>query len=247
MWWKFFANHRLLWAERIVCLPTLRLSSSYLITLSEWCGDSSYTVSGYDQLTAAAANYSVPIFFSETGCNTVKPRTFGDQSAIFGPQMNSVWSGAIIYEWIEEENNYGLISYGPTVAATATASNVAGGFSRGGTPTPVSPDFSNLKSVWATLSPTGTPSSAYTPAVITPACPTSTAGGWLVNGNVKLPTLNQALASAATTTVASATGTGTASAPSATASTKSGASGRSELKGMGIALAVVLLGFTYWL
>lgn len=27
--------------------------------------------------------------------------------------MVDVWSGAIIYEWIQELNDYGLINYGP--------------------------------------------------------------------------------------------------------------------------------------
>ena len=42
----------------------------------EWCGDSSYTESGYSALQKNASDYPIPIFFSETGCNTVKPRTF---------------------------------------------------------------------------------------------------------------------------------------------------------------------------
>jgi len=40
--------------------------------------------------------------------------------------MSGTWSGAIIYEWIEEANDYGLISYGPAVDATVTGANVAG-------------------------------------------------------------------------------------------------------------------------
>ena len=93
----------------------------------EWCGQSSYAQSGYDTLQSQAEGFPVPIFFSETGCNTVPPRTFDDQAAIFGSQMVNTWSGAIIYEWLEEANNYGLVSYGPEQAATATASDVLGG------------------------------------------------------------------------------------------------------------------------
>lgn len=94
----------------------------------EWCGASSYTQSGYDQLQANAKGYPVPIFFSETGCNTNPPRDFADQAAIFGPQMSDTWSGAIIYEWIEETNNYGLVNYGPpNNAADGTNTNVQDG------------------------------------------------------------------------------------------------------------------------
>ena len=52
------------------------------------------------------------------------------------------------------------------------------GFPRSGTPTPVAPDYSNLKKQWATLSPSGVKSSAYTASYKPPACPTATVGGW---------------------------------------------------------------------
>lgn len=79
-----------------------------------WCGHSSYEQSGYDILEKNSTDLHIPIFMSETGCNTVRPRDFQDQTAIFG-EMSDVWSGSIVYEWIEEANNYGLISYGPKV------------------------------------------------------------------------------------------------------------------------------------
>ncbi|KAH8778775.1 Glucanosyltransferase-domain-containing protein [Diaporthe sp. PMI_573] len=162
----------------------------------EWCGDVDFDTSGYANLQAGAANFPVPIFFSETGCNTVRPRTFEDQAAIFGEKMINDWSGSIVYEWIEETNDYGLISYGSPVDPTATGSNVVAGFTRQGTPTPVSPDFSNLKSQWATLNPTGIMSSDMdTKSLSTRSCPASTTGslGWLVNGDVQLPTVGETL------------------------------------------------------
>lgn len=79
-----------------------------------WCGQSSYQQSGYDQLEKNSEDLHIPIFMSETGCNTARPRDFKDQEALFG-EMADVWSGSIIYEWIEEMNDYGLISYGPKV------------------------------------------------------------------------------------------------------------------------------------
>jgi hypothetical protein len=93
-----------------------------------WCGQSTYQQSGYDQLKANSQDLHIPIFMSETGCNTVRPRDFADQNALYG-EMADVWSGSIIYEWIEEQNNYGLISYGPKVALTEAPD----GFPRSGT------------------------------------------------------------------------------------------------------------------
>ncbi|KAA8574827.1 hypothetical protein EYC84_004072 [Monilinia fructicola] len=147
-----------------------------------------------------------------------------NQAAILGPEMDDQWSGAIVYEWIEEANDYGLISYGSTVAATVVASGVAGGYSRAGTPTPVSPDFANLQSQWSTLTPTGVASSAYSPTLTPPACPASTSGGWLVDGDVKLPSIGQKEVTGTATTTSgsiSSTGSATGSAASAT-STKKG-------------------------
>ena len=215
----------------------------------EWCGDNNLQTSGYATLNTYAENYNIPIFFSETGCNTVQPRTFEDQGAIFGSDMNTLWSGAIIYEWIEEANNYGLVSFGPPVAATAVASGIEGGFSRTGTPTPVAPDFTNLQSQWATLTPTGVKSSAYNPSTLTPpACPSSTAGGWLVQGNVQLPSLGQTqqVSTSGATAAATSTGSATGSAAKPT-STKGNANGGKEIAGMSGALVAVMCGVMYWL
>lgn len=224
----------------------------------EWCGDSSYTTSGYSQLQANVSNYNIPIFFSETGCNTPAPRTFEDQAAIFGSEMNENWSGAIIYEWIEEDNDYGLVSYGPSVAATATANGAYDGYTRTGTPTPISPDFSNLSNQWKTLSPTGVSVSAYTSSNTPVACPAYTSGAWEVSGNVALPTLGQTYGaevsssgsgSATGTAGSSATGskTGTATGSAATATKTGMASPGKEIAGMSAGLVCVMLGFIWWL
>jgi hypothetical protein len=73
-----------------------------------WCGDSSYTESGYDQRTAEFANYSVPAFFAEYGCNQVQPRQFTEVQAIYGKNMTGVWSGGIVYMYFQETNDFGI-------------------------------------------------------------------------------------------------------------------------------------------
>ncbi len=96
-----------------------------------WCGNSGYMQSGYNMLRQNATELTIPIFMSETGCNTVRPRDFQDQTALFG-DMADVWSGSIIYEWIEEANDYGLIQYGNKVNP-ASPSAPPDGYPRSGT------------------------------------------------------------------------------------------------------------------
>jgi hypothetical protein len=72
-----------------------------------WCGDSSYTESGYDQRVAEFSNYSVPAFFAEYGCNVPEPRKFTEVQALYGSNMTSVFSGGIVYMYFQETNNYG--------------------------------------------------------------------------------------------------------------------------------------------
>ncbi|CAI7630437.1 unnamed protein product [Penicillium glandicola] len=74
-----------------------------------WCGTSSYTSSGFDTLTEDFANATIPVFFSEYGCNEVKPRVFTEVQAIYGVEMTQAFSGGLVYEWTQEDNEYGLV------------------------------------------------------------------------------------------------------------------------------------------
>lgn len=81
----------------------------YGVNSYQWCGEQTFTSSGYDQLVAAYQQYSKPVFFSEFGCNNVLPRTFSEVDALYSEEMIPVFSGGLVYEFTQEPNNYGLV------------------------------------------------------------------------------------------------------------------------------------------
>ncbi|PTU18170.1 hypothetical protein P175DRAFT_0518578 [Aspergillus ochraceoroseus IBT 24754] len=141
-----------------------------------WCGDSSFQKSGYDVRTNEFHDYSVPVFFAEYGCNAVEPRTFTEVDTLYGPQMNGVWSGGIVYMYFQEQNNYGLV-------------NVNNG--------QVSPraDYSYLSKRLATATPTGVNKADYTPTnTALQSCPPVNTN-WLATATPLPPAPNQQLCS----------------------------------------------------
>ena len=75
-----------------------------------WCGSvNTFTTSGYNDLAAMFQETSIPVFFSEYGCNQVLPRTFPEVPSLYGPNMTML-SGGLVYEYSEEDNNFGLVS-----------------------------------------------------------------------------------------------------------------------------------------
>ena len=74
-----------------------------------WCGDSDFHASGYDQLTEEFSNASLPVFFSEYGCNAVQPRLFSEVQALYSEEMSQAFSGGLVYEFAQEANDFGLV------------------------------------------------------------------------------------------------------------------------------------------
>lgn len=83
-----------------------------------WCGDATFESSTFKDLVDGFEETTVPIFFSEFGCNEVTPRPFTEIAAIYGDKMTPVFSGGMVYEYTQEANNYGLVELDSDGSAT---------------------------------------------------------------------------------------------------------------------------------
>ncbi|KAJ5112891.1 hypothetical protein N7456_001425 [Penicillium angulare] len=130
----------------------------YGYNIYSWCGDATYASSGYKARTAEFANYTVPVFFAEYGCNADPPRKFTEVKAIYGDEMTEVWSGGIVYMYFETSNDYGLVS----IVDSTSVSTLT--------------DFSYYSKEIASATPSGTNKASYTPTnTVLQTCPTEDA------------------------------------------------------------------------
>jgi hypothetical protein len=146
-----------------------------------WCGDSNYAASSYGERVDFFSNYPVPVFFAEYGCiegvnGGATHRPFTEVQVLYG-NMTSVFSGGIVYEWFMGANDYGLVELTSNDASVSPY-----------------PDFTSLQSELASVSPTITQRSAYTPSNSAPACPTVDAS-WIAEASPLPPSPNSQLCS----------------------------------------------------
>jgi 1,3-beta-glucanosyltransferase GAS5 len=126
------ASNRMQMAEYLNCGDNAdERVDFYGINDYSWCGPSSFTVSGYNEKVQNFTDYSVPLFFSEYGCNTVgDSREFSEVKSIYSSQMTGVFSGGLVYEYSQEESDYGLVEIkGDTVEKFADFNNLKKQFS----------------------------------------------------------------------------------------------------------------------
>ncbi|KAJ2962220.1 hypothetical protein NQZ79_g2626 [Umbelopsis isabellina] len=139
------------------CGDDMSRADFFGVNLYEWCGNSTFQTSGYSERTKEFENYSIPVFLSEYGCNAVTPRVFSEVAALYSSDMTGVWSGGIVYEWSQEDNNYGLVKLDAS-----------------GNVTPL-PDYQNLKTQLAKVSPQGVSMNSYNPSIQPSNCPAQNA------------------------------------------------------------------------
>ncbi|SCW03448.1 LAFE_0G10660g1_1 [Lachancea fermentati] len=131
-----------------------------------WCGQSSFQTSGYATKMKLYANYSIPIFLSEFGCNEVPgSRPFTEITAIYSDRMSSVFSGGLVYEYSNETNNYGLVQIDNDTSVTKLQ------------------DYYNLQKEYSSVSdPSG--DGGYSTTNDYSSCPSYEEGTWEANNTL---------------------------------------------------------------
>lgn len=83
----------------------------YGYNVYEWCGDSNFEKSGYNRIIEFFQSYSVPAFFAEYGCNNdgAAKRQWTETGALYSKNMTDALSGGIVYEYFQEENDFGML------------------------------------------------------------------------------------------------------------------------------------------
>ncbi|KAI1372229.1 glycolipid anchored surface protein [Hypoxylon crocopeplum] len=75
-----------------------------------WDGKATMETSGYNDIVEIFSGAPVPVFFSEYGRNTLRPRLFQETHAIYTDiSMLLLFSGGIVYEFFEYGNKFGLV------------------------------------------------------------------------------------------------------------------------------------------
>jgi len=124
-----------------------------------WC-NSNFQTSGWDQKVKNFTDYGLPIFLSEWGCTKNRPRKFEEIGALMNSEMTGVYSGGLMYEYSNEDNDYGIV----TISGDSVKS---------------SDEYDLFKSALSAYpAPTGSGGAASTSHAV--SCPTSDAS-WQVN------------------------------------------------------------------
>lgn len=94
------------------------ISDLFGLNSYSWCGPATFEEAGYDDLVEFFNKTSIPVFMSEYGCREIRPRIFEEVGGIYSDEMTGFFSGGVVYEYTQEENDYGLVVLNDDGSAT---------------------------------------------------------------------------------------------------------------------------------
>ncbi|KAG9776010.1 beta-glucanosyltransferase, partial [Aureobasidium melanogenum] len=102
------SENRLEMAHYMNCGSDDERSDFFAFNDYSWCDPSSFVQSGWNEKVKNFTGYGLPIFLSEYGCNHAT-RDFEEVGSLYSTDMSSVYSGGLVYEYVEEDSKYGLV------------------------------------------------------------------------------------------------------------------------------------------
>jgi len=100
--------NRLEMAQYMNCGPDAARADFYAFNDYSWCDPDEFGKTDWAQKVKNFTDYGKPLFLSEYGCNRNK-REFKQVAALYSDKMTSVYSGGLVYEYSQEEADYGLV------------------------------------------------------------------------------------------------------------------------------------------
>lgn len=102
-------------AHYLTCGSAATSVDLYGLNSYSWCGNSSYTSSGYSRLTTDFSSLPVPAYLSEFGCvNGVgtNNRPWTEVAALFSTPMTNTFSGGVAFSYFPQPSgtDYGLVN-----------------------------------------------------------------------------------------------------------------------------------------
>ncbi|KAL2758075.1 glycoside hydrolase family 72 protein, partial [Sodiomyces alcalophilus JCM 7366] len=129
------ASNRMQTAQYFNCGSDDARSDFFAFNDYAWC-NTDFQTAGWGEKVRNFSDYGIPIFLSEYGCNTNGERKFGELESLMHPNMTSVYSGGMMYEYSLEDSEYGIVSIdGKNVKESPEFDNFASALSRWPAPT----------------------------------------------------------------------------------------------------------------
>lgn len=135
-----------------------------------------------ETLASKSQNSTIPVIVTNLGGNSCRNRTFSEIDALYSDglagaflQYDPIYPFRFDHRLVNYQDHYLMDPAGRDLHNQVL------------TPTPVQPNFDNLKEKWSGLEPTGVTKEIYKPMAHRPPCPLYQAGLWGMNGAVALP------------------------------------------------------------
>lgn len=89
----------------------------------EWCGNSTFVASGWQEIVNDFSSVPVATYMSEYGCIFSPPRLWQEVGSLYSQPTTDVFSGGIAFSYFPTSDGYGMVTFTGTDGQTVTTSD----------------------------------------------------------------------------------------------------------------------------